>query len=245
MLTQTIVRGSLAGVLLASLTLPTNAQSTQHVDEANHFEAQVPEGWYPIRQSLLDAARSQMEKRIPNKRLRRVGGYSMSPEGELTLPYVAFLVRDGPMNRATEAELVAAFKAKSWKGEVLARAEVLSDIQADLDLDAIWDPVARQLIIPMTAELYRIGPIRGIGVARVASHGLVQINCYARASEFDATMPAFQEWIDGVEIDPDYQWRPGSEGGIDWRQVGWTGLIGGIASALGALIYMRLRRSPT
>jgi hypothetical protein len=58
-------------------------------------------------------------------------------------------------------------------------------------------------------------------------------------------MPAFQEWIDGVQIDPNYEWKPGSEGGLDWRQVGWTGLIGGIASALGALIYMRLRRSET
>ena len=227
------------------LTLTADAQSTRHVDEANHFEAQVPPGWYPIRQPLLDAARSQWEERIQNKRSRRVGGYSMSPEGELTLPYVAFLVSDGPMNRLTEAELVGAFKAKSWKGDVLARTEVLSDLQADLDLEAIWDPVARQVIMPMTAELYRIGPIRGIGVGRVSSRGLVQIACYARASEFDATMPAFQEWIDGVQIDPNYEWKPGSEGGLDWRQVGWTGLIGGIASALGALIYMRLRRSET
>ena len=244
MLARTIVGGSLAGVLLAWLTLPANAQSTRHVDEANHFEAQVPRGWYPIQQPLLDAARGRMEERPQNERIRRVGGYSMSPEGELTLPWVLFQVVERDMNRVTEAELVAAFKAKSWKGDVLARTEVRSDIVTDLDLEAIWDPVARQVIIPMTAEIRGV-PVRGVGAQRVASHGLVQIICWARASEFDATMPAFQEWIDGVEIDAEYAWKPRREGGIDWREVGWTGLIGGIASALGALIYMHLRRSRT
>jgi uncharacterized membrane protein YfcA len=58
-------------------------------------------------------------------------------------------------------------------------------------------------------------------------------------------MPAFQEWIDGVEIDAEYAWKPRSEGGIDWRRVGWVGLIGAIAGALGSLLFSRLRGSQT
>ncbi len=239
---QTIVRGSLKGVLLAWLTLTANAQSTRHVDEANHFEAQVPEGWHPIQEALVDALTQQMQEETANKHSRYVSGYSMSPEGERRLPYVLFQVSDGDMNRLSESGLIRLLNAKSLKRDV---SDTLSDVLTDPDLEVAWDPVERQIIIPMVAEAPGIGSIRGVFVGRVGSHGLVQINCYARASEFDAAIPAFREWIDGVQIDADYKWEPGSKGGIGWHEVGWTGLISGIAGALGALLYMRLRRPET
>ena len=127
----------------------------------------------------------------------------------------------------------------------MARTEVLSNVLRDVDLEATWDPAERQIIMPIVAEMPGIGPMRGISVARVGSHGLVQINCYARASEFDVATPAFQDWIDGVQIDAGYGWKPGSEGSIDWQEVGWMALVGAIAGALGALIFGRLRRSQT
>lgn len=242
MLLRTIAKGSLSAVLLAGLTLSANAQSTLHVDEANHFEAQVPEGWYPIQEALLEAATQQAQEDTGNEQFRYVGGYSMSPGGELTLPYVFFQITDGEMDRVSESGLIRVFNAESLEREV---SDTLSDVLTLVNLEAAWDPVARQMIMPLAAEVPGIGPVRGIMVARVGSHGLVQVNCYAQASEFDATMPAFQEWIDGVQIDADHKWQPRSEGGIDWRRVGWTGLISGITGALGALIYMRLRRSET
>ncbi|MGB5219929.1 MAG: hypothetical protein WBN60_02800 [Polyangiales bacterium] len=242
MLAHAIARGSLAGVVLAGLALTASAQPTRHVDEANHFEAQVLEGWYPIQEALLDALTQQLQEETGNNQTRYVGGYSKSPAGEQTLPHVLFQVSDGDMNRLSEAGLIQVLNAKSLKRDA---SDTLSDVLTDLNLQVAWDPVERQIIIPLVAEAPGIGSVRGVFVGRVGSHGIVQINCYALASEFDATMPAFQEWIDGVQIDPNYEWKPGSEGGLDWRQVGWTGLIGGIASALGALIYMRLRRSET
>ncbi len=72
-LAHAIARGSLAGVVLAGLALTASAQPTRHVDEANHFEAQIPPGWYPIRQPLLDAVPGRREERIQNKRFRRGG----------------------------------------------------------------------------------------------------------------------------------------------------------------------------
>jgi len=210
------------------------------VDEANHFQAQVPEGWYPIRQSLVNALTRQIQENAASKETRYVSGYSMSPEGELTLPYVLFQIVDGDMNRLSESELIRLLHSKPLKPGV---SDTLWDIVTNPDLEEVWDPVERQSILPFATEAPGIGSVRGVFVARVSSRALVQINCYARASELDAAMPAFQEWIDGVEIDAEYAWKPGSERGIDWRQVGWTGLTGGIMSALGALIYMYLRRS--
>jgi hypothetical protein len=189
---------------------------------------------------LVDALSQQLEEQAANKRSRYVGGYSMSPAGELTLPYVLLQVTDGAMNRMTEAGLIREFKAEPWNKEV---SEALSNVLRDVDLQPTWDPAKRQIFMSVAAEAPGVGPIRGISVARVASHGLVQINCYARASEFDAATPAFQEWIDGLQIDADYQWKPGSEGGIDWREVGLMALIGAIAGGLGTLLYQRLRRS--
>jgi hypothetical protein len=238
MLAKTIVKGSLSGVLLAWLTLPAHAQFTRHVDEANHFEAQVPEGWYPIQEALVDPLTQQMQKETANKQSRYVGGYSRSPEGELTLPYVLFQVTDGDMNRLSESGLIRVFNAEPLKQDV---SDTLSHVLTNLDLEAAWDPLERQIIIPMAAEVPGIGSIRGVFVGRVGSHGIVQINCYA--SEFDAAMPAFREWIDGVQIDADHRWEPGRVGGVDLRGAGWTWLFCGIAGALGALVYQHLRRS--
>ncbi len=242
MLAQRIVRGSLLGVLLAWLTLPAHAQSTRHVDEANHFEARVQEGWYPIQEALVDALSQQMQEELASKQGRYVGGYSTSPEGKLTLPYVLFQIVDGDMNRLSESELIREFNAESLTRDV---SDTLWDVLTDLDIEWAWDPIERQMIMPMAAEAPGIGSVRGFFVGRVGSHGLIQINCYALASEFDTAMPAFQEWIDGVQIDADYKWEPGRKGGIDWRRTAWTGLICGIAGALGALLYMGLRRSET
>ncbi len=113
MLAQTIVRGSLTEALITWLTLPANAQSTRHVDQAYHFEAQVPEGWHPIQEALVDAPSQQLQEQTANEQAREVSGYSMSPEGELTVPYVLFQVTDGEMNRVTESELIRVLHAES------------------------------------------------------------------------------------------------------------------------------------
>jgi hypothetical protein len=235
--------GTVAGLVLAWLALPGGAQSTLHVDGANHFEAQVPVGWYPIQQALVDAVDQELERRLTKKPFRYISGYSTSTEGEMTYPYVLFQITEAPMNRTSEAELIRSFNAETWEGEVLAQTEVLSDVMSDVELEASWDATRRRMIMPVAAEVPGVGPIRGVAVARVGSHGLVQINCYTQASAFDAAMPVFQEWIDGVRIEDAYQWHPGSEGPIDWEQVGWTALVGGIVGGLGALILGRLRRS--
>ncbi len=242
MLAQTILRGSLGGVFLAWLALPAKAQSTPHVDEANHFEAQVPEGWHPIQETLVDALSQPLQEQAANKRSRYVGGYSMSPKGELTLPYVLLQVTDDATNRMSESGLIRAFNAESSKREV---TDALSKVLEKADMEATWDPVAQQMIIPLAGDVPGIGPVRGISVARVGSFGFVSMHCYARASEFDAAMPAFEAWIDGLRIDPDYQWKPGSEGGIDWHEVSWVALVCAVAGGLGALVFARLRRSHT
>jgi len=235
--------GAAAGLVLVWLALPGSAQSTLHVDGANHFEAQIPAGWYPVRQSLVDALDQELERRLAEKKFRYLGGYSTSQEGEMTYPYVLFQITEAPMNRVTEAELVRMFNAGTLEGDILARVKNLSDVLTDLTLEANWDAARRRMIMPVTGEVPGQGPVRGVAVARVGSHGLVQINCYALASEFDATMPVFQEWIDGVQIEDGYKWQPGSEGRIDWGEVGRMALIGGIVGGLGALIFRRLRRS--
>jgi hypothetical protein len=235
--------GTAAGLVLVWLALPGRAQSTRHVDGANHFEAQIPAGWYPIQQSLVDAVDQELEQRFDKKRFRYLSGYSTSKEGEMTYPYVLFQITEAPMNRASEAELLRTFNAESLEGDILARAEVLSDVMTDLKLEANWDAARQRMIMPMTAEVPGVGPVRGVAVARVGSHGLVQINCYAQASEFDTTMPVFQEWIDSMRIEDGYHWQPGSEWPIDWKEVGWMALVGGIVGGLGTLIFGRLRRS--
>ena len=60
--------GSLVGVLFMHLAWAADAQSAPHVDEANHFTAQVPDGWYPIQLSLIEALDQQMDEQVPNKR---------------------------------------------------------------------------------------------------------------------------------------------------------------------------------
>ena len=242
MLTR-LVMGAAGGLVLVWFALSGGAQSTRHVDRANHFEAEIPPGWHPIQQSLLDAVDQELERRLAEKSFRYVSGYSTSTEGEMTYPYVLFQITDAPMNRMSEAELISSFNAESLERGALEQMEVLSDVLTDVEMDVNWDATRRRMISPLAAEVPGVGPIRGVAVARVGSHGLVQINCYARASAFDATMPVFQEWIDGVQIEDGYQWQPGSEGPIDWEQVGWTALIGGIVGGLGALIFGRFRRS--
>jgi hypothetical protein len=235
--------GAAGGLVLVWFALPGGAQSTRHVDRANHFEARIPAGWYPIQQSLVDAVDQELERRLAKKPFRYVSGYSTSTEGEMTYPYVLFQITEGPMNRTSEAELIRSFNAETWEGEALEQIEVFSDVMTDVELEVNWDATRRRMIMPTAAEVPGVGPMRGVAVARVGSHGLVQINCYARASAFDATMPVFQEWIDGVQIEDGYQWQPGSEGPIDWEEVGWMALVGGIVGGLGALIFGRLRRS--
>lgn len=234
--------GSLVGVLFMYLAWGADAQSSPHVDDANHFSAQVPDGWYPIQPSLIETLDQQMDEQVPNKRFRYVGGYSTSLEGAMTYPYVLFQVTNGPMNRTTEAELVRSFNAKTWKEDVADRTKALSNLK-DFDLEAAYDPVEQRIVMPISGDVPGIGPLRGLSVGHVGSHGIVQINCYAQATEFDAVMPTFQKWIDGMEIDADYRWEPGSAGPVDWQEVGWVALIGAIAGGLYGLFVARRRRS--
>lgn len=230
------------GALVALLAVTASAQPTRHVDEANHFEARVPEGWYPLQEALVDMLNQQLQERSGKQRTRFVGGYSMSPTGELTSPYVFLQVTDAAPNRMSKSGLIRVFNAEPLKPEV---TDGLSKVLEKVGPEVTWDPVAQQMIAPLAGDVPGIGPVRGISVTRVGTHGFVSIHCYALASEFDAAMPAFEAWIDGLRIDADYQWEPGSEGGSDWREVGWTGLICGIAGALGALLFSRLRGSQT
>ena len=243
----TIVRGAGLILILLGLTLPVGAQGTRHVDSAHHFEAEIPEGWYPIQQALVDAVDRDFDQRLGSqKNFRYVSGFSMSEEGLISFPYVLFQITEGKMNRTSEAALVKALNAKSLETEAEGILnENLSDLMADADLGPVnWDEAAKRVIMPLSAEINGIGPVRGIAVGKVSSEALVQINCYSLASQFDAAMPAFQQWIDSLRIEEGYEWRPGSE--VDWTSVGVNALIGAVVGALiglGIVAVRRFRRS--
>jgi hypothetical protein len=242
---RTLLATGAAGFILVGLSLTSVAQPRVHVDKEHHFEAQIPPGWHPVREDLVEAYDQELEQRLGSqKKFRLVSGFSVSEAGLPEFPYVLFQFGKAPMNRATEAELIRAFDAEALRGEVEdTLGEALSDIITDVHLGtAKWDPQTKRLTAPLATEIAGVGPVRGIMVGLVGSHGLVQINCYARASQFEAAMPAFQEWIDGLRIEDGYEWHPGSERGLDWGKVGRTGLIGGVVGAIGGLVLAALRR---
>ncbi|MDH3656028.1 MAG: hypothetical protein OEN21_17325 [Myxococcales bacterium] len=76
---------------------------------------------------------------------------------------------------------------------VIASQASMGEIPEEYPAESKWDAPGQRTVMPVSAEIAGVEPVRGIAVVQDGSHGLVPINCYARASELDAMMPVVQQ----------------------------------------------------
>lgn len=211
-----------------------------------HFSFEVPDGWHPIKQEAVENLDRVLAERTPNKAFTYLFAYGRSDTGEMTYPYVLFQMTETPLGNASVSDLQRTFGADTFDADMKKAIDPISDIVANCQATPQLDIERKRVIIPMSMDVAGIGPARGLCVGLLGKHGIVQINCCALEADFDAIKPAFLQWIDTFKLDAEYEWVPGT-GGIDWTQVGksgmWGAIIGGLAGVL-MVLFKIFKKKP-
>lgn len=238
------MRALVPGLLLLTLMLPALPAGAEEVRDPTHgYRYQVPDGWYPVLASEVEALDTYLSKQLEDKKqFTYVLSFSAEPGGKMQYPYVLFQVQRSGMKGATVDDVEEAF---GTFGEAIREADEklveLSDATADkprLDLP-------RRRVLLGNRSVVAGTPVRSVSSMLLGKNRVVTLHCYAEEAAFEATLPACREWFAGFKLDPEKVWEPAGGTGLFVgvaRGALQGALIGGVIGLLGGVVLMMRRR---
>lgn len=237
-------------LVIALACLQTAALSAATVDEvARGFSIDLPRGWLTIPKETLDNYSDMMAVRSGGKVNERYQhGYQRGFNGQwLIHPYVLVQVKE--TGRVPDGQLrqMKPFHAGVERGLNKA-AENLSGLLSGAALgETLYDATNHCIWMHFSAEVAGIGPIKAVTCGFLTEKGVIFFHCYAKAAEFDALLPAFQQLLASVKIAENlkYKSRLGDAAGFDFSKILRSTIIGGVVGGLvGLVVWLAKKLKP-
>lgn len=229
-------------LLLALATAMAHAQPIQKPE----FTFNLPADWEEIPQEVLEAAHSEARRQLPDAQVPRYD-YGFQPvDNDHWMDYPYLLIQVNHLGRIPDRQLAemppidmnALMREKSPDFAPLMSNLRFGQLQYDKDLGVVW--------MTSQSDIVGIGPILGLSGIIPTERGVVQLNGYARESDFANYIDSFRQMVLSVHIAPELAYRPrqgDSDGWLDWGEVGSSAMGGAlIGAAIGVLLTLLRRR---
>lgn len=204
---RTNMMGMLLGVALACTTAA--GQNDRYTGEGWSF--QPPEGWVELGPEHLDAMNAVLRSIVGSDSQSYIAGFA-DPTLLLEGEYVMVQLNDNPFSGIGEQELIDAFGA--FKGSDLSdRVNRGADGIVDLNVEAmrmgdvVYDEARRRVVMRMQSTIDG-QPQEGYSVLYPGNNRGIQLNWYAPAAEFEASLPTFVASTDTFAWDRGEAWTP-------------------------------------
>jgi hypothetical protein len=220
------------------------ARAETYSDPIRHYTVELPAGWQVMPADELNQVNAAVrEMSLP---LTVVFDAGFRPAGRPvgSYPYVLVQMNRTPTTGATYEDIESAFSQQA-KGAVQKVEGKLTDWAKDIAVGSIaLDRTRNRVVFPVEMELANVGKIRGLCVGHIGSHGIVSLNAYDHESEFERSVPIFQQLNESFRYDGGYEFHPASGSALSRRLTGpaKTALIGAVAGGIVGLVGYLLRK---
>jgi hypothetical protein len=221
-----------------------NAELDNKFSTSEGFIIPLDNDWVEIPREVLDQLSNAMvEVSDAPKQYWNYGYQKNNNEGLwATYPYVFVQVHEN--GRVPESKLKNYKKIEGQFQEGLQKAESMnSAFMSEATMgETYYDENRHALFTLSKAQVAEVGPITMLIAVILTEKGYVQYMAYTNEAENDVYLPLFKESIENIEFTESLAYSPRALdsvpilSGIDWTQVGMSGLIAGlIAGAFGLI----------
>jgi hypothetical protein len=214
-----------------------NCAESYH-DSYLHFSLQLPDGWTTMSPDALARINETVRRRMPRARVSYDAGFQPKGEAPGSYPYIVVQWHSqktaGRSLEDIESDLSRGFARAAKRVEGRAR-----DVAKNFTVgDIAVDPSKNRIIMRVEMDVSGVGKVQGLSVGTIGAEGIVYLHCYARESDFERDLPAFDSIADSFQYDPGFAFTPGTLA-ISWW-LSWMPNLGGtlIGVLLGALVLI-------
>ena len=213
------------------------------------FTLQLPGGWKPIPEEVLDAYEREIARMAPKAENQDYDyGFQLSSARKwFAYPYILVQVKSSGKVPQDQLRSMARIGEAMDTGFARAR-ESISSIAANGKMgEPVLDEAAHTLWTRISVDVKGVGTINGLVGTILTEKGFIQISCYAKEKEFQGYLPLFEGMISGAVLSDELMYRPEGAGSVKTPGRIGTGAMAGIAALLTAagvlfLLVVRGRR---
>lgn len=202
----------MSAVWIAAVTLGLVAKGEVYRDPKFHFSFQLPPGWQTMPAETLSDINHLLSQRLSQKN-PLFDQVFLPVGGELAdSPYVLVECIPADLNGLSYEQIQREFDKESQT--TVEKVEgALSDLGSDLSMgQAVVDRTRNRVVFTTQLDVAGVGPVRGVTFGFFSSQGIVFLNCYDLASDFQRRAPLFEVMAESFTVDPGYEFQPGSSG---------------------------------
>ena len=251
---MTAMGRTIAAVLMA-LCIPAAGEAAdlpQTIQTQDGFTISLPADWVSFPKEALDNFSETLAKLAPKAdRQTYAYGFQLPMKKHwFEYPYVLVQIKRG--GRISEAQLKSVKRVEQDVKQGVAKAQgsysaLISSAQVG---EAVYEPAAHILWIRIASDVQKVGAVRGLSATVLTEEGMIMINGYALAADFDQYAPVFEAIARSAVVADNLKYRPRFtdslplSGRINWGIVLRAALIGAVAGLLPiAIIFIpKLRR---
>ncbi|GJM26796.1 MAG: hypothetical protein DHS20C16_32110 [Phycisphaerae bacterium] len=222
----------------------SSALGETYRDDRNHFTITVPDGWVAIAPETIEMVNATIREQMRNSKTQGVehdAGFQL--EGTPPLAYPYFLVQ-GIRQDFSEMSYSALERGLGVGVEdgVQEASEAFSEFMDNAEIGKpILDREKGRIMTSVEMDVVGVGEVKGISVGWLSKDGIMNIHCYARASDFDKWAPTFETITNSLQFDEGYKFKPKMNSVLSSAMRG--AIIGGVVGGLGSLIFAGVRAS--
>ena len=231
-------------------TLAGNCEAQSYRDDAKHFTVELPKGWEVMTQSEMAQVNSLIGARTLGMGVHYDAGLRHKSARLGSLPYVLIQVMPGPPNGASYEELEKSLSI-DLKGPLKDAQGRMGDVIREMDVgQPALDRKSLCVIMRTQSSVANVGVVKGMSMGHIGKDNVVFIHCYAKAEDFDTSVPTFTRINEWFSFDRGYDFKPG-KGGVglfSWTETGHGGMIGGAVGLMvgvAGFFFRLLARSGT
>ncbi|MBL8795131.1 MAG: hypothetical protein JNM56_14575 [Planctomycetia bacterium] len=231
----------LAVVWLLGFALAAPGQAEEpfvYIDPVHHFRMTLPADWKEISRAALDRA-AGLQSDQPGVGRRYHVGFQLRDRGEFEYPCI--LIQTSPANPTDLVTLRRSLaEANRIDNRTVTRKQLeqgkgfrVTEPELDAQRNSIW------YFSDSNIDQHSVPGFKGIIVLFPGRHQAVQVNCFARATEWPQFSPTFQTSLESFAFDPGYEYVAPA---IDWGGTVQSALLGVLLAVLVGVLWLRLRR---
>jgi hypothetical protein len=210
--------------------LAGRCEAQSYRDAEKHFTVELPKGWEVMSKSEMAQVNSLIGGRMMGMGVHYDAGLRHKSARLGSLPYVLIQVMRGPPSGASYEELEKSLSI-DLKGPIKEAQGRMGDIVREMKVgQPVLDRKSLCVVMRTESSVANVGVVKGVSMGHLGKDNIVFIHCYAKAEEFDSSVPTFTHINEWFSFDRGYDFKPGkgSIGLFSWTgNAGHGGVIGG------------------
>lgn len=222
-------------IALVVSTFCRAADAPVYQDHENGYVVTLPDGWVVAPDAYTRDLEHLAKQMGMSANCRYVASFTPAKPTSVT-PYVLTQLTNMPMRGVSYADLERVLGAKTMKQRVEGDIKrKMGDVIADARVGEFTLDRDHHRIVGQFSLSGPSGELRGVMIGFLTRDGIVQLNCYSPAKDFEKHLPLFEAMAETFALDPGREFVPGSGRSSILTSTLRGAVIGGLG---GAVLYV-------